>query len=58
LQSFCNAKDTGHQWEERPFVLWRFHVPIYGNARARKWEWVSWWVGDGGRQNFFSGRGN
>jgi hypothetical protein len=21
LQSFCNAKDTGHQWEERPFVL-------------------------------------
>jgi hypothetical protein len=31
---------VGHQWEERPLVLGRFHAPVQGNARAGKWEWV------------------
>jgi hypothetical protein len=31
---------VGHYWEERPLVLQRSNVPVQGNARARKWEWV------------------
>jgi hypothetical protein len=33
---------VGHQWEERPLVLRRFYAPVWGNTRARKWEWVGW----------------
>ena len=33
---------VGHQWEDRPLVLQRFYVPVWGNAMARKWEWVGW----------------
>jgi hypothetical protein len=39
---------VGHQWEERPLVLWRFYAPLEGTARARKPEWVGWWAGVGG----------
>ena len=31
---------VGHQWTERPFVLWRLDAPKYGNARAVRQEWV------------------
>jgi hypothetical protein len=31
---------VGHQWEERALVLQRSYVPVQGNARARKREWV------------------
>ena len=31
---------VSHQWEERPLVLQRFYVPVQGNARTRKREWV------------------
>jgi hypothetical protein len=43
------AEDSlvGHQWEERPLVLQRLYDPVQGNAR--KWEWVSWGAGGGGR---------
>jgi hypothetical protein len=27
---------------ERPLVLQRLYVPVQGNARARKQEWVGW----------------
>jgi hypothetical protein len=33
---------VSHQWEERPFVLGRLYAPVWGNARARKQEWVDW----------------
>jgi hypothetical protein len=36
---------VGHQWEERPLVLWRSYAPVQGNARARKKEWVGWGAG-------------
>ena len=36
---------VGHHWEERPMVLQRLYAPVQGNARARKWEWVGWGVG-------------
>jgi hypothetical protein len=34
-----------HLWEERPLVLQRLYVPVQGNNRARKQEWVGWGVG-------------
>ena len=37
----------GHQWEERPLVLWRLYAPVQGNARARKLECVGWGAGQG-----------
>jgi hypothetical protein len=40
---------VGHQREERPLVLRRSYAPVQGNARARKWEWVGWGAGLGGR---------
>ena len=36
---------VGHQWEEKPLVLLRSYVPVQGNARARKLEWVGWGAG-------------
>jgi hypothetical protein len=36
---------VGHQWKERPSVLGIFYVPVQGNARARKLEWVGWGAG-------------
>jgi hypothetical protein len=36
-----------HEWEERCLVLQRTYVPVQGNARARKWEWVDWGAGLG-----------
>jgi hypothetical protein len=27
---------VGHQWEERPLVLWRLNAPVKRNARARR----------------------
>jgi hypothetical protein len=36
---------VSHQWEERPLVLRRLYVPVQGNARARKREWVGWGAG-------------
>ena len=38
---------VSHQWEERPLVLRRSYVPVQGNARARKQEWVDWGAGLG-----------
>jgi hypothetical protein len=38
---------VGHHWEERPLVLQRFYVPVQGNARARKQEWVGRGAGQG-----------
>ena len=40
---------VGYQWEERPLVLRRLYVPVQGNARTRKWEWVGWGAARGGR---------
>jgi hypothetical protein len=40
---------VGHQWEERPLVLCRLYAPVWGNARARKGEWVGWGAGGWGR---------
>jgi hypothetical protein len=37
----------GHQWEERHLILGRSYAPVQRNARARKWEWVSWGAGRG-----------
>jgi hypothetical protein len=31
---------VGHQWKERPLVLYRLYAAVWENARARKWEWV------------------
>jgi hypothetical protein len=43
------AKDglVGHHWEEQPLVLQRLYAPVWGNARARKQEWVGWGAGRG-----------
>jgi hypothetical protein len=42
----------GHQWEERPLVLWRSYALVQGNAGAIKQEWVGleagWGEGIGG----------
>ena len=38
---------VGHQWEERPLVLWRLYAPIQENSRARKQECVDWGAGWG-----------
>ena len=35
----------GHQWEERPLVLWRLNAPVQGNARAVRQEWVGGGLG-------------
>ena len=37
---------VGHHWE-RPLVLRRLYVPVLGNDRARKQEWVGWVAGRG-----------
>jgi hypothetical protein len=36
------AEDSliGHHCEKRPLVLQRLYVPVQGNVRARKLEWV------------------
>jgi hypothetical protein len=47
---------VGYHWEERPLVLQIFYAPIYGNARARKQEWVGWGAGGGGGDRGFSER--
>jgi hypothetical protein len=39
---------VSHQWEKRPLVLGRSYASVQGNARARKWERVSWGAGQGG----------
>jgi hypothetical protein len=31
---------VSHHWEERPLVLQTLYVPVQGNARAKKREWV------------------
>ena len=41
---------VGHQWEERPLVLWKLYAPVKGNARANKQEWVGWWSGERERE--------
>jgi hypothetical protein len=38
---------VGHHWEERPLVLQRSYAPVQGNARAKKWQWVSREAGQG-----------
>jgi hypothetical protein len=38
---------VGHQWEERPLVLWKSYVPVQGNAKARKQERVGCGAGRG-----------
>jgi hypothetical protein len=38
---------VGHQWEERPLVLWRLYAPVQGNARTRNQEWVGLGAGSG-----------
>jgi hypothetical protein len=38
---------VGQQWEERPLVFRRSYVPVQGNARARKQQWVGWGAGRG-----------
>jgi hypothetical protein len=38
---------VGHHWEERPLVLGRLYVPVQGNARARKPEWMCMEAGHG-----------
>ena len=35
---------VGHQWKESPLGLANF---IWGNTRAKKWEWVGRGVGGG-----------
>jgi hypothetical protein len=32
---------VGHHWEERPIGLATLYAPVQGNARVKKWEWVS-----------------
>jgi hypothetical protein len=45
---------VGHQWKERPLVLQPLYAPVQGNARAKKWEWVSRGTGWGeGIGNFW-----
>jgi hypothetical protein len=46
-----------HQWEERPLGLWRLYDLVWGNARAKKYEWVDCWAeGEGiGEGGFFKG---
>jgi hypothetical protein len=47
---------VGHQWEERPLILWSFYAPVQGNARTRN---GSGWVGEqeewGGDKGFSEG---
>jgi hypothetical protein len=38
---------VGHHWEERPLGLAKFICLSMGNAKAKKWEWVSRQVGWG-----------
>ena len=40
---------VGHQWEERPFVLWRIYAPVSGECQNQEWEWVDWGAGGGKR---------
>ena len=46
-----------HQLEERPLVLQRLYVPVQGNSKARKREWVCWGAGQGECIGYFQ-RGN
>jgi hypothetical protein len=38
---------VGHHWEERPLGIAKIICPVQGNARAKKWEWVSKGAGQG-----------
>ena len=38
---------VAHPLEERPLVLQRLYVPVQGNARARKQEFIGWGAGWG-----------
>jgi hypothetical protein len=38
---------VSHHWEERPFGIANLYVPVQGNARAKKWEWVGRGAGHG-----------
>ena len=29
-----------HHWDERPLVLQTLCIPVQGNVKAKKWEWV------------------
>ena len=35
---------VGHQWKERPLILWEFHAPVLGNAKAGMQDW-GWGAG-------------
>jgi hypothetical protein len=26
----------GHQWEERPLILWRFYAPVWGKCQGQE----------------------
>jgi hypothetical protein len=36
---------VGHHLEERHLVFQRSYVPVQGNARARKQDWMGWGAG-------------
>jgi hypothetical protein len=31
---------VGNKWEELPLGPRVFDAPVYGNARAERWEWI------------------
>jgi hypothetical protein len=45
---------VSHHWEEKPLVL-QIYVPVQGNARVRKQEWVGWGAGRGGGRGGYRG---
>jgi hypothetical protein len=36
---------VGLHWEERPLGLVNLYASVWGNPRAKKWEWVGRGVG-------------
>jgi hypothetical protein len=42
---------VGHHWEEIALGLANLYVPVRGNARAKKWDWVG--VGEKGMGYFW-----
>jgi hypothetical protein len=48
----------GHQWKERPIGRANLYASVQGNARAKKWEWVSGGVGGEGVGDFWDSIGN
>jgi hypothetical protein len=40
---------VGHHWEEIPLGLANLYVSVWGNARAKNWEWVCRGAGGGGK---------